>query len=308
MVAGFDRYFQIAPCFRDEDARADRSPGEFYQLDIEMSFVTQDDLFAVIEEVMEELSASSPAAATITAPLPAHPLRGVDAEVRQRQARPAHPAGTRRRHRPLRAAPASRPSPARRPRAGGAGHRGPPAQFFDQIGATRSRHGAKGLAWLVVREDGTFKGPIAKFLTEDRRRPAVAAVGAEAGHAIFFGAADVRRVSKVMGGWGPPRKRAGMFEEDVYRFCWIIDFPMYEKDEATGAIAFSHNPFSMPQGGMEALNTMDPLDIKAYQYDIVCNGYELSSARSGTTAPRSCTGPSRSPATAAQRSSASSAG
>ncbi len=280
MVAGFDRYFQIAPCYRDEDARADRSPGEFYQLDIEMSFVTQDELFAVIEEVMEGLFREFAPSWTITAaPFPRIPFEeamrkyGSDKPdlripLEIRDVSGLFREGSFRAFAGKTVRALAVPGCSDRPRS-----------FFDQTEARAKADGAGGLAWLVVQEDGTFKGPVAKFLTEETSAALRAATGAGVGHAVFLMAdADLGRICKVMGGL---RTHLGtlleMVEEDVYRFCWITDFPMYEKDEATGAVAFSHNPFSMPQGGMDALNSMDPLDIKAYQYDIVCNGYELSS-------------------------------
>lgn len=153
-----------------------------------------------------------------------------------------------------------------------------PRKFFDGLGDFAVEHGAKGLAWVRVGEDGSLTGPIAKFLTEENVKVLTERLSLAPGHAIFFGAGDFDEVSKIMGAIRvEAAKRAGHFEEGVFRFCWIVDFPMYEKDEETGRIDFSHNPFSMPQGGLEALQTQDPLDILGWQYDIVCNGVELSS-------------------------------
>jgi aspartyl-tRNA synthetase len=153
-----------------------------------------------------------------------------------------------------------------------------PRKFFDQLGDYAVSQGAKGLAWVRVAEDGSLTGPIAKFLTEENIKVLTERLGLEAGHAVFFGAGEFDEVSKIMGAVRvEAAKRAGHFEENVFRFCWIVDFPMFEKDEETGKIDFSHNPFSMPQGGMDALENQDPLDILAWQYDIVCNGVELSS-------------------------------
>lgn len=153
-----------------------------------------------------------------------------------------------------------------------------PRKFFDQLGDYAVSQGAKGLAWVRVAEDGSLSGPIAKFLTEDNVAELTKRLSLAAGHAVFFGAGEFDEVSKIMGAVRvEAAKRAGHFEENVFRFCWIVDFPMYEKDEETGKIDFSHNPFSMPQGGMDALENQDPLDILAWQYDIVCNGVELSS-------------------------------
>jgi aspartyl-tRNA synthetase len=163
-----------------------------------------------------------------------------------------------------------------------------PRKFFDGLGDYAVEQGAKGLAWVRVGNDGALTGPIAKFLTEENVKVLTERLGLAAGHAVFFGAGGTSQdgvsgggfdeVSKIMGAVRvEAAKRAGHFEENVFRFCWIVDFPMYERDEETGKIDFSHNPFSMPQGGLEALETKDPLDILGWQYDIVCNGVELSS-------------------------------
>ncbi|MDT0320842.1 aspartate--tRNA ligase [Streptomyces millisiae] len=279
MIAGFDRYFQIAPCFRDEDARADRSPGEFYQLDMEMSFVEQEDVFQVIEKVMTELFEEFGGGRHVTSPFPRIPFReamltyGSDkpdlrarlelVDVSEVFAGSGFKAFADKHVRAL-----AVPDTADQPR-----------KFFDQLGAFAVSLGAQGLAWVRVGADGrTLTGPIAKFLTESDVTALLAAVGATAGTSIFFGAGDFDEVSKIMGAVRvEAAKRAGHFDENVFRFCWIVDFPMFERNEDTGAIEFSHNPFSMPQGGLEALNSKDPLDVLAWQYDIVCNGVELSS-------------------------------
>lgn len=278
MMAGFDRYFQIAPCFRDEDARADRSPGEFYQLDMEMSFVEQEDVFAVIEKVMTELFEEFGNGRHVTSPFPRVPYRealvkyGSDkpdlraelelSDVTDVFAGSEFKAFAGKHVRAL-------PVPAVQDQ---------PRKFFDALGDFAVEQGAKGLAWVRVGEGGALTGPIAKFLTEENVGVLTERLGLAAGHAVFFGAGDTDEVSKIMGAVRvEAAKRAGRFAEDVYRFCWIVDFPMFEKDEETGAIEFSHNPFSMPQGGIEALENKDPLDVLAYQYDIVCNGVELSS-------------------------------
>lgn len=278
MISGFDRYFQIAPCFRDEDARADRSPGEFYQLDVEMSFVEQEDVFQPIEKLMTELFEEFGGGRHVTSPFPRIPFResmlkyGSDkpdlraqlelvdlTDVFENSEFKAF-AGKHVRALPV---PAVQDQP---------------RKFFDQLGDFAVSQGAKGLAWVRVAEDGKLSGPIAKFLTEENVKVLTERLGLEAGHAVFFGAGEFDEVSKIMGAVRvEAAKRAGHFEENVFRFCWIVDFPMFEKDEETGKIDFSHNPFSMPQGGMEALETQDPLDILAWQYDIVCNGVELSS-------------------------------
>lgn len=278
MMAGFDRYFQIAPCFRDEDARADRSPGEFYQLDMEMSFVEQEDVFAVIEKVMTELFEEFGNGRHVTSPFPRIPYReamtkyGSDkpdlraelelTDVTDVFADSEFKAFAGRHVRAL-------PVPAVQDQ---------PRKFFDALGDFAVEQGAKGLAWVRVSEDGALSGPIAKFLTEENVRVLTERLGLAAGHAVFFGAGETDEVSKIMSAVRvEAAKRAGRFAGDVYRFCWIVDFPMFEKNEDTGEIEFSHNPFSMPQGGIEALESKDPLDVLAYQYDIVCNGVELSS-------------------------------
>ncbi|MEU8618182.1 aspartate--tRNA ligase [Streptomyces sp. NPDC048623] len=278
MISGFDRYFQIAPCFRDEDARADRSPGEFYQLDVEMSFVEQEDVFQPIEKLMTELFEEFGNGRHVTSPFPRIPFResmlkyGNDkpdlrtdlelidiSDVFENSEFKAF-AG---KHVRALAVPNTGDQP---------------RKFFDSLGDYAVSLGAKGLAWVRVGEEGALTGPIAKFLTEENVKVLTERLGLAAGHAVFFGAGDFDEVSKIM---GPVRveaaKRAGQFEENVFRFAWIVDFPMYEKDEETGKIDFSHNPFSMPQGGLEALETQDPLDVLGWQYDIVCNGIELSS-------------------------------
>ncbi|MFE0378733.1 aspartate--tRNA ligase [Streptomyces inhibens] len=278
MIAGFDRYFQIAPCFRDEDARADRSPGEFYQLDIEMSFVEQEDVFQPVETLMTELFTEFGKGRTVTSPFPRIPFReamlkyGSDkpdlraelelVDVSDVFAGSGFKAFADKHVRAL-----AVPDTADQPR-----------KFFDQLGDFAVQQGAKGLAWVRVGEDNALTGPIAKFLTEDDIKSLVVALDLKPGHAVFFGAGEFHEVSKIMGAVRvEAAKRAGHFVDGEFRFCWIVDFPMFEKDEETGKIEFSHNPFSMPQGGLEALETQDPLDILAWQYDIVCNGTELSS-------------------------------
>ncbi|MEV0013209.1 aspartate--tRNA ligase [Streptomyces tendae] len=278
MISGFDRYFQIAPCFRDEDARADRSPGEFYQLDVEMSFVEQEDVFQPVERLMTELFTEFGGDREVTSPFPRIPFR--EAMLKYGSDKPDLRAQLELvditdvfegsefkafagKH--VRALPV--PDVSAQPR-----------KFFDQLGDYAVSQGAKGLAWVRAGEDGKLTGPIAKFLTEENVAELTKRLSLAPGHAVFFGAGEFDEVSKIMGAVRvEAARRAGHFEENVFRFCWIVDFPMYEKDEETGKIDFSHNPFSMPQGGMDALENQDPLDILAWQYDIVCNGVELSS-------------------------------
>lgn len=278
MISGFDRYFQIAPCFRDEDARADRSPGEFYQLDVEMSFVEQEDVFQPIEKLMTEIFTEYGGGREVTSPFPRIPFR--ESMLKYGNDKPDLRAKLELtditdifadsefkafagKH--VRALPV--PDTASQSR-----------KFFDGLGDYAVEQGAKGLAWVRVAEDGSLTGPIAKFLTEANVEELTKRLSLAPGHAVFFGAGEFDEVSKIMSAVRvEAAKRAGHFEEGVFRFCWIVDFPMYEKDEETGRIDFSHNPFSMPQGGMKDLEEKDPLDILAWQYDIVCNGIELSS-------------------------------
>jgi len=282
MVAGFDRYFQIAPCFRDEASRADRSPGEFYQLDFEMSFVTQEDVFATLEPVMEGIFTEFGGRDVTPAPFPRipyetamldygsdkpdlrNPLRITDVTAQFAGsgfglfAKIAAAGGV------VRAIPAP-----------GAGGR--PRGFFDKLNEWARAEGAGGLGYIAWDKDGA-RGPIAKNLEPERTEAIRAACGLGPDDAVFFAAGPRDEAPKFA---GRVRTRIGeelgLIELNVFRFCWITDFPMYEIEEETGKIDFSHNPFSMPQGGLEALNTQDPLTIKAYQYDIVCNGIELSS-------------------------------
>jgi aspartyl-tRNA synthetase len=283
MVAGFDKYFQIAPCFRDEASRADRSPGEFYQLDFEMSYVTQDDVFNTIEPVIAGVFEDFANGRKVDAPpfvrIPydqsllefgsdkpdlRNPLRIADVT--------EHFAGS---GFGLFAKIAASGGIVRAIPAPGAGPR--PRGFFDKLNEWARAEGAGGLGYIIFEADGA-KGPIAKNLEPARAEAIRTACGAGPGDAIFFAAGKREDAQKFA---GAVRTRIGqelgLIEEGVFRFCWITDFPMYELNEETKQIDFSHNPFSMPQGGMEALETQDPLTIKAFQYDIVCNGIELSS-------------------------------
>ncbi|WP_129841333.1 aspartate--tRNA ligase [Streptomyces sp. RFCAC02] len=278
MIAGFDRYFQIAPCFRDEDARADRSPGEFYQLDVEMSFVEQEDVFGVIETVMTEIFQEFGGGRHVTSPFPRIPFR--EAMLKYGSDKPDLRAR-------LELTDVSEIFAGSGFKAFAGKHvralavpdtAGQPRKFFDQLGEFAVSLGAQGLAWVRVGEDRTLTGPIAKFLTEEDTAALLGALDAGPGTAVFFGAGAFDEVSRIMGAVRvEAARRAGHFEENVFRFCWIVDFPMFERNEDTGAVEFSHNPFSMPQGGLEALESKDPLDVLAWQYDIVCNGVELSS-------------------------------
>ena len=280
MVSGFDRYFQVAPCYRDEDARADRSPGEFYQLDIEMSFVTQDDVFAALETLMVGLFTEFRSDRIITqAPFPR--ITYADAMLKYGSDKPdlRHPLlivdlGSIFADTSFRAFAGKTVRAIRLPQTAGNSR-----SFWDRLEEQAKTLGAAGLAWLSVEADGSLKGPIAKFLTPESQKAMVEATASEVGDAIIILAdTNVPKMCRILGTLRDSLgKQLSLIEENVYRFCWIVDFPMYEFNEESGKVEFSHNPFSMPQGGLDALNNQDPLTIKAFQYDIVCNGYELSS-------------------------------
>ncbi len=304
MMSGFDKYFQIAPCFRDEDSRADRSPGEFYQLDMEMSFVTQDDVFNVIEPVMRGIFEEFGGDRTIHSdfvkipykdsmmkygsdkPDLRNPLEIVDVtEVFARDDVEFKAfKGTIEKGGVVRAIRAPKVADQSR-------------KFFDKLNSWAQGEGAPGLGYIlfdhverdensvecIVTEDPTAKGPIAKFLSGRALTKLCELANLESGDAIFFicnkelPAAKFAGLAREAICNALPEGHVAEREQGQFKFCWIVDFPMFEEDEETGKIEFSHNPFSMPQGGMEALETMDPLDILAWQYDIVCNGVELSS-------------------------------
>jgi len=283
MVAGFDRYFQIAPCFRDEASRADRSPGEFYQLDFEMSFVTQEDVFATIEPVMAGVFEEFANGKIVSKP----PFVRIPYDVSMLEYGSDKPDL----RNPLKISDVSAQFAgsgfglfAKITAAGGAvraipapGASGKPRSFFDKLNEWARDNGAGGLGYISFEADGP-KGPIAKNLEAERAEAIRVACGLSAGDSVFFAAGKAEEAAKFA---GLVRTRLanelGLIQEGEFRFCWVTDFPMYELNEETGVIDFSHNPFSMPQGGMEALKTLDPLTIKAFQYDIVCNGIELSS-------------------------------
>ena len=280
MVSGFDRYFQIAPCYRDEDARADRSPGEFYQLDLEMSFVTQDDVFKAVEALMVGVFTEFAPTRTITqAPFPR--IAYQDAMLRYGTDKPdlRNPIGIKELSDVFATsgfkAFAGKTVRSLKVPQGGQQTR----SFWDRLEERAKNDGAAGLAWLLVEADGSLKGPIAKFLDADTQATLRTRLEAVTGDAIILIADSVTaKVCKIMSSLRDHLGQLlGLIEQNIYKFCWIVDFPMYEFDHEAGKIEFSHNPFSMPQGGLDALNNQDPLTIKAFQYDIVCNGYELSS-------------------------------
>ncbi len=279
MVSGFDKYFQIAPCFRDEDPRADRAPGEFYQLDFEMSFATQEDVFKVIEEVvpytfkkftnwkvdegpfvripyleaMEKYGIDKP---DLRNPLIIQDVTKVFKNIEFNAFK----------DKTVKAIVV--PNGAEQGR-----------KFFDKMTefAITDEVGAKGLAWTKFEKDGAVQGGIAKFITEEAKTKLENEYGVKAGDSIFFIADEFHKAQKIAGlvriELG---KRLDLIEKDVYKFCFIVDFPMYELSDE-GTIDFCHNPFSMPQGGLDALENKEPLEILAYQYDLVCNGYEMAS-------------------------------
>ena len=278
MVSGFDKYFQIAPCFRDEDARADRSPGEFYQLDFEMSFATQEDVFRVGEEVLTAtFEKFAPEGAVVTqAPYPVisykqamlefgsdkpdlrNPLRIIDVtDFFQRCTfKPFH-------KKTVRAIKV---------------HADMSKGFHEKLLKFAQSIGMGGLGYLEVKEDMSYKGPIDKFIPDDMKSEIKELAGLEVGDTIFFIADTEKKAANYAGQLrNELGARLDLLEKNAYRFCFVNDFPMYEYDEEEKKIIFTHNPFSMPQGGLEALENKDPEDILAYQYDIVCNGVELSS-------------------------------
>ena len=284
MVAGFDRYFQIAPCFRDEDARADRSPGEFYQLDFEMSFVTQDDVFAAIEPVLSGVFEEFANGKSVTSageypripykeallkygsdkPDLRNPLLITDVSEQFKGSGFGLFAGLVEKGAVVRAVPA--PGTAEKSR-----------KFFDDMNEWARSEGFAGLGY-ATRKGGEWGGPIAKNHGEEGMNRIAEAMGLGPDDGIFFAAGKEEDSAKLA---GLARTRVAeqldLLEKDAFRFCWIVDFPMFEYNDEQKKIDFSHNPFSMPQGGMEALESKDPLDILAWQYDIVCNGVELSS-------------------------------
>jgi aspartyl-tRNA synthetase len=283
MVAGFDKYFQVAPCFRDEAGRADRSPGEFYQLDFEMSFVTQDDVFAAIEPVLQGVFEEFGNGRKVT-PAPFPRIAYDEAMLKYGSDKPdlRNPIlisdvteAFRGSGFGLFAKLVDKGAVVRAiPGPGAAGH---PRSFFDKLNEWAREQGAGGLGYIQFAADGP-KGPIAKNLEESRVAAIKEASGAKDGDAVFF-VCDKKDAAAKFAGTVRTKvcNELDLLEKDVFKFCWTVDFPMYERNEDTGLIEFSHNPFSMPQGGMDALLNKDPLEIKAFQYDIVCNGVELSS-------------------------------
>ena len=278
MVSGFDRYFQVAPCFRDEDARADRSPGEFYQLDFEMAFATQEDVFSIAEEVLSETFAKFSDKKVSKAPFVRIPFK--EAMLKYGTDKPDL-------RNPLEIIDISdifaeldfKPFKGKTVR----GITVPdcvsqPRSFFENMLKFATSIGMKGLGYISVTENNEYKGPINKFLTDEKREELIKRADLKPGSVIFFIADEDDIAPKFA---GQIRTELGekldLIDKDSYKMCFIVDFPMYEIDDETGNYIFTHNPFSMPQGGMDALLNKNPEDILAYQYDIVCNGVELSS-------------------------------
>ncbi len=281
MVSGFDRYFQVAPCFRDEDARADRSPGEFYQLDFEMAFATQEEVLDVCEDVIYDTFKTfsdkkvtekpfrrityADAMMTYGSDKPdlRNPLIIVD--LTDFFANVSFPAF---RGRPVRGIVAP--------------CQGKSKKFFEDSlkYATSGEVGLGGLGYITLKE-GEFAGPIAKFLTEEQKAEITSITGVKEGETLFFICDDKKNDTEKKAGlirtWLARKEQLDLIKDDAFEFCFVVDFPMYENDEETGETIFTHNPFSMPQGGMEALMTKDPTEVLAYQYDLVCNGIELAS-------------------------------
>ena len=288
MVSGFDRYFQIAPCFRDEDARADRSPGEFYQLDFEMSFVTQEDVFEAIEPVLggvfQEFASFNRETPRKVSPFPFPRIPFAEALLSFGTDKPDL-------RNPLRifevgevfagsdfkvfAGIVAKGGVVRAIRAPKAASQ--PRSFFDKLNSWAQGEGKPGLGYITL-ENGAGKGPIAKFVADERLAKLKELTGAEDGDSVFF-VADTADTAWKFAGQARTKiaQELGVIDQDQFALCWVVDFPMFEYDDKLKKIDFSHNPFSMPQGGLEALETQDPLTIKAWQYDIVCNGIELCS-------------------------------
>ena len=278
MASGFDKYFQIAPCFRDEDARADRSPGEFYQLDFEMAFATQEDVFAVAEEVLYDTFTKFGGGKKVS-PAPFRKIPFEEAMLKYGTDKPDL-------RNPLEICDLTeffsdvdfkpfKGKPVRGIVAPGCGKKS--KGFFEKLLEYALSIGMKGLGYLTVLPDGSFKGPIDKFLVPEKKAELNSMLNLKTDDTLFFISDNIKVVNLLAGQIRTVLgERLEIIDKDRFDMCFITDFPMYEKTDE-GKLDFTHNPFSMPQGGMDALENQDPLTIKAYQYDIVCNGVELSS-------------------------------
>ena len=279
MISGFDKYYQIAPCFRDEDPRADRAPGEFYQLDFEMAFATQEDVLGVIEQVIPAVFKEHTNWQVDEGPFIRIPYReamekyGID-KPDLRNPLIIQDATEIFKNTEFNAFKGNIVKAIVVPNGASQGRK-----FFDNMTEFAvQEQKAKGLAWTKIEEGDTVQGGIAKFITEDVLKGLEEKLGAKQGDSIFFVADKLEKAQKIAGQVRIELgKRLDLLEKNVYRFCFIVDFPMYEYNDDEGKIDFNHNPFSMPQGGLEALESKEPLDILAYQYDLVCNGYEMAS-------------------------------
>ena len=287
MVSGFDKYFQIAPCFRDEDARADRSPGEFYQLDLEMSFVEQEDVFEVVEKLMIKLFKKFSSKKILYEKFPRIPYD--EAMIKYGTDKPDL-------RNPLLINDLTKifsrddvkfeifkklvNSGSKVRSIVTKNTKNKPRSFFDNIDKWAKEQGASGLAYFTIEKDKQLlaKGPVGKFFSEDALKEIMKVTSAEVGDSIFFACDKINEVEKISSlAREKIAKDLDLIDESRFAFCWIVDYPMFEKDEVTNKIKFSHNPFSMPQENMQKIDFKNPLNIKAYQYDIVCNGVELSS-------------------------------
>jgi aspartyl-tRNA synthetase len=281
MVSGFDRYFQIAPCFRDEDSRADRSPGEFYQLDFEMAFATQDDVFAVAEKVLyNTFTEFSKESGKYVSPAPFRRIPYDESMLKYGHDRPdlRNPLIISDltdffkdvdfmpfKNKPVRGIVV--PECAKQPNS-----------FFESMLKFATEIGMRGLGYISVLDGGKLRGPIVKFLSEEKQAEMLGMLNMKEFDTLFFISDEIKIVNKLAGQIRTELGvRMNLIDENRYEMCFIVDFPMYEINEETGKIDFGHNPFSMPQGGLEALMTKNPLEIQAYQYDFVCNGIEMTS-------------------------------
>lgn len=282
MMAGFDRYFQIAPCFRDEDPRADRLPGEFYQLDVEMSFVEQEDVFATMEPVITGIFEEFGGGKSVTKNWPRIPYAEAIAKYGSDKPDLRNPLVMQDVSEHFRGSGFkvfARILEGEKNRVWAIpGPKGGSRAFCDRMNSWAQGEGQPGLGYLMIKEDGEGQGPIANNIGPERVAAIVAQMGLQPGDACFFAAGDPDKFYKFAGAArNKVGQELGLIDENAYAFAWIVDFPMFEYNEDDKKVDFSHNPFSMPQGGLEALLAQDPLSLKAFQYDIACNGYELAS-------------------------------
>ncbi len=287
MISGFDKYFQIAPCFRDEDARADRSPGEFYQLDLEMSFVEQEDIFSVVEKLMINLFRHFSSKKILNEKFPRIPYQEVMKKYGTDKPDLRNPLIIQEITDIFQRADVKFEIFKKLVKKGSIvraivtkNTKDKPRSFFDKIDKWAKEQGASGLAYFTFEQDKEIKGngPVGKFFSEDSLKQIMKNCNAEIGDSIFLACGNEKEIEKILSvARNKIAQDLDIINKDNFAFCWVVDYPMYEFDENTKKIIFSHNPFSMPQGTIKELDYRKPLDIKAYQYDIVCNGIELSS-------------------------------